>query len=92
MRSGLYRRTEAVTTQEMDGELFLASSASGAIYRLNTAASAFWNILEQPCDLSSMIDLFSEAFPDQSRGKLQRDLVELADEMESQGLISRNQA
>ena len=91
MKNALFQRNEGVSIQEMDGNLFLANEESGSIYRLNTIGSAFWRILENPCDLETILDLFCAGFPNQRRFDLCRDITDLIDQLEDHGLISRKE-
>ena len=89
MTHALYRRCKGISIQEMDGELFLADDENGSIYRLNVIAAAFWRALEGPCDLDTIVTLFCRAFPEKSLPELRRDITDLADRLEEEGLISR---
>ena len=92
MTHALYRRCEGISIQEMDGELFLADDENGSIYRLNVIAAAFWRALDCPRDLDTVVTLFCRAFPEHSASELRRDITSLADTLEEEGLISREEA
>lgn len=92
MTHALYRRCEGISIQEMDGELFLADDENGSIYRLNVIAAAFWRALECPRDLDAIVTLFCQAFPEQSPSDLRHDITILADRLEEECLISREEA
>jgi hypothetical protein len=89
MKSTVYQRSEGVTMQEMDGDLFLANEENGSIYHLNNIGAAFWRMLENTCDQETIIGLFIAAFPHQSRTDLIRDIDDLVNQLEEQGLIIR---
>ena len=91
-KTALLQRNERIFIQEMDGDLFLASEESGSIYRLNSIGAAVWRILENPCDLETILDLFCAGFPDQRRSELYRDITDLIDQLEHHGLISRKKS
>lgn len=91
MKTALFQRNEGISIQEMDGDLFLANEESGSIYRLNTIGAAFWRILENPCDLETILDLFCAGFPNQRRSDLCCDITDLIDQLEDHGLISRKE-
>ncbi len=91
MKTVLFQRNEGVSIQEMEGDLFLANEESGSIYRLNTIGAAFWRILENPCDLETILDLFCAGFPNQSRSDLCRDITDLIDQLEDHSLILRKE-
>jgi hypothetical protein len=73
--------------QEMDGEVFLANENNGSIYHLNAIGSALWRMLEDPCSLETIIKLFINAFPDQSRKDLNQDIKALINQLEEHQLI-----
>ena len=87
MKPVLYHRSEGIKIQEIDGDCFLANEEDGSIYHLNSIGAALWRILEDPCDLETIIKLFITAFPNQNRKELNCDIKTLINQLEEHELI-----
>ena len=72
----------------MDGESFLAESASGAIHHLNPLASALWRILRQGATRDGLTALVRAAYPEVPEATVERDIAAILADFDAKGLIA----
>ena len=88
--SALLMRSDVMESREVEEELFVASRGPGRVYHMNQIAGAIWRALEQPMTERELVDLFAEAFPDQTRAKLESDIGSFVRDLVSKGLIEKH--
>ncbi|WP_424940404.1 PqqD family peptide modification chaperone [Aliiroseovarius sp. S253] len=58
-----YVQAVGVTESVVGEECFLADGSGIGIFRLNPISSAIWKLLEEPTDLTEVVEILSAAFP-----------------------------
>ena len=69
-----YRRNDAASETEIDGEIFLVEPDSEEIYHLDSTGSALWRLLAEPQEFEEILAVFSDAFPEVAADQLEHDL------------------
>jgi hypothetical protein len=82
-----YRRNPAVSETEIDEEIFLVEPESEEIYYLEPVASGLWRLLAEPKTLAEAQAILRDAFPDQDRAKVERDVTAAFEDMSARKLI-----
>ncbi|MAY20108.1 MAG: hypothetical protein CL955_05775 [Erythrobacteraceae bacterium] len=76
-----------VVAREMGGEMVLLDLASGQYFGLDPVGMRVWELLsESPQTLAQLCDVIEAEF-EAPRGQIEADLLELASELNKQGLI-----
>jgi hypothetical protein len=80
------RHNPEVIWDRVDGEMTLCDTRSGEFYRLNPTGAFIW----EACDASQeeIVKRLSAAYPDQSRGVLERDVSAMIRSLEAEGLVT----
>ncbi|KZC97665.1 PqqD family protein [Oceanibaculum pacificum] len=87
-----YMRLPAVSSHEVDGEIFLTDPRNGAIHHLNLMASGLWRLLAEPITPEEAVEVVHTAFPNLQRQRLERDVSALFSHLLENGLIDRPDA
>ncbi len=82
-----YRCNPAVSETEVDDEIFLVEPESEEIFYLDSVASGLWRLLAEPKTLAEAQAILRDAFPDQDRAKVERDVTAAFDDMLARRLI-----
>jgi hypothetical protein len=78
--SGAPIRRDGICGVEIDGELVLLDTSSGALHLLNRTAAAIWSELDGERDLQTIVsELSSDAGVD--RDRVSADVIELIDQL-----------
>jgi hypothetical protein len=72
--------------KDFDGESVILNLVDESYYGLDPAGTTMWNALTQTRSLAAACDQLMEIF-DVERGVLEKDLLELADELVSRGIF-----
>ncbi len=82
-----YRRNPAVSETEIDEEIFLVEPKSEEIYYLDPVTSGLWRLLAEPKTLAEAQAVLRDAFPDQDRATVERDVAAAFEDMSGRRLI-----
>lgn len=85
--SRAYHQTQSAFELDLETDSFVASSEGGGIHHLNSFARAVWGLLSDPMSVENLVDLFSEAFPEQAREALHKDMSKTLRFLRDQQLI-----
>jgi hypothetical protein len=72
---------------EIDGELVLLDTSSGALHLLNRTAAAVWSALDGERDIQTVVSELSSA-ADVDRERVRADVVELLDQLRRSDLLA----
>jgi hypothetical protein len=84
-----FRRSPDVLMRVLGESAFLVDVRRNEIHHLNPSGLGVWNLLDEPTDELTIIELFVEAFPEISVTTIQRDIGALLGNFESEGLVER---
>ncbi len=84
-----FRRSPDVLMRAIGDSAFLVDTRRNEIHHLNPSGLGIWNLLAEPTDELTIIELFVEAFPETSVTTIQRDIGALLGSFESEGLVER---
>ncbi len=84
-----YRRNPAVRETTLEAETFLVDAAGREIYYLDPVSSGLWRLLAEPRSLADCLEVFADAFPEQPREEIARDLGRALAELEARRLVLR---
>jgi hypothetical protein len=80
-------RRDGICGVEIDGELVLLDTSSGALHLLNRTAAAVWSELDGERDIQTIVsELSGDAGVDRER--VQADVVELLDQLRRSDLLA----
>lgn len=82
-----YRRFPNLGVEEVDGEFFVIDDIQSKIHSLGQTGSAVWRLLDAPHTRPECLQVFAEAFPDNSKEEIEILLNKSIDDMESLGII-----
>lgn len=82
-----YVRNPAVKETVVDDELFLAQSATGAMYYLDTISMGVWRLLDEARSREELVDVYMAAFPNVDREQIEQDLTHFLEDMLAQGVV-----
>jgi DNA-directed RNA polymerase delta subunit len=85
--SKTFIRNEEVIEAEIDGEKVMMDIESGHYYGLDTVAGQIWQLLEQPMNLSQLVETLTAEF-EVSAEQCQNDIAPFLEDLEKNGLIS----
>lgn len=85
--SARFRRRAHVTERQLSKSVFLASSNSGALYRLNETGSALWRLLADAVSIEDAVGVFQAAFPDERPGTIDEQVRSLLDALIEDDLV-----
>ncbi|MEP3052412.1 MAG: PqqD family protein [Erythrobacter sp.] len=82
-----FKTSDNAVSREVSGEMVLLNLESGTYFGLDTVGSRVWQIIEEsPVALSIICDQIESEF-DAPRELIERDIMALATDLSSQGLI-----
>jgi hypothetical protein len=81
-------RRESVAEAEIDGEVVLLDTSSGALHVLNSVAAVVWSELDGARDLDTIVTELSGALRADA-DEVRRDVTTFIDQLGSSGLLSR---
>ena len=82
-----YRRNDAASETEIDGEIFLVEPDSEEIYHLDRTGSALWRLLAESREFEEILAVFGDAFPEVAEDQLERDLRRALQALTERGLV-----
>lgn len=80
-------RRESVTQAEIDGELVLLDTTSGALHVLNGVAAVVWYELDGSRDVEQIVADLSDASGAEIE-RVREDVISYLDELQGKGLLS----
>ncbi|MBI2818954.1 MAG: PqqD family protein [Acidobacteria bacterium] len=83
------RISEDVVFRELDGEAVLLNLASGIYFGLNEVGTRIWTLLGQDGALQRVFDAMKQQY-DVVPERLEKDLLELVEQMYSKGLVQEH--
>ena len=87
-----YRRRDDVELREIGDDMFLIDSASERIHHLNLTGAALWRLLAEPLTLREIVEVFREAFPDQTRRLMKKKLKAILEDFADNDLLAEGEA
>ncbi len=78
----------SVSETEIDGELVLLNTSTGALHVLNPVAAAIWSELDGARPVEQIVAELSEA-AGADRARVRQDVIRYLDELGEKGLLSR---
>ena len=91
MRNGIlvmtkYRHAEGLTLNQMGDDALLARESDGEVIGLNSVCARVWSLLEEPKDLSAIVEVLLKEF-EVERETCEQQVGALLEQMREQGLI-----
>jgi hypothetical protein len=86
MHDRIVKRKGDLLEAEVDSELVGLNVASGTCYGFNATATRVWALLEEPKSVASIRDALMAEF-DVDRATCERQLIDLLEELERDGLV-----
>jgi hypothetical protein len=83
----LIRNDDELLTTVVDGELIGMSVEQGACYGLNGVATRIWELLAEPRSVDSLCDQLVQEY-DVEASVCRREVLELIDQLRSEGLVT----
>ena len=83
------RISEDVVFRELDGEAVLLNLGSGIYFGLNDVGTRIWSLLGQDGALRSVFEAMKQQY-DVVPERLEKDLLELVEQMYSKGLVQEH--
>jgi len=83
------RISEEVVFRELDGEAVLLHLATGIYFGLNDVGTRIWALLRQDGALQSVFEAMKQQY-DVAPERLEKDLLELVEQMRSKGLVTEH--
>jgi hypothetical protein len=80
-------RRNGICGVEIDGELVLLDTSSGALHLLNRTAAAVWSELDGESDIQTIVSELSSA-AGVDRARVTADVVELLDQLRRSDLLA----
>jgi hypothetical protein len=81
------RKIPKLISREVDGEFFVIDDVAGRIHSLGQAGSAVWRLLDQPQSREDCVEVFSDAFPEHGRAKLEELVDGVIAQLDEAGLV-----
>ena len=82
-----YCRNPAVSTTEVESDLFLVEPEGQDVYYLDAVTSGIWRLLEAPATREEVLTTYAEAFPDQDAAGLAHAVRAAFDDMVARRLV-----
>ncbi|HKS96503.1 MAG TPA: PqqD family protein [Terriglobia bacterium] len=79
--------SEDAVFKELDGEAVILNLESGTYFGLNAVGTEVWNLLQERRPLDEVFQALSQKFEVDPK-VLERDLVELIEQMRTKGLVN----
>ena len=83
-----FARREQIDITQVDNEIFLLEPGSDEIYYLDEVTSGVWRLLAEPVGIEEIVAVFSAAFPDAGRERIQADLTAALQDLVARGLVT----
>ena len=83
----LVRNDAELLTTVVDGELIGMSVEQGACYGLNAVGTRIWELLDEPRSIAELCTLLTDEYDIEASDCL-KDVVDLAEELRAEGLVT----
>jgi hypothetical protein len=80
------RPSPDVVWRDLEGEAVLLDLVSGIYFGLNEVGTRIWQMLDEGCDVSRVIDVIASEY-DADRSEVEKDLRALLGELHKRGLV-----
>jgi len=82
-----YIRNPGVTETTLDDDVFLVEPGSGEVFYLNPVTSGLWTLFAQSATIDEALAIYREAFPENAKDEIERDVSAAITEMRARDLI-----
>ena len=81
-------RRDDLPVTRVDDDAFVVVPATEAVFHMNSLGRALWDLLAEPCSAAELTEAIAEAFPDQRRDDIARDIEAFMTRLRDHALIS----